>query len=57
MKFKLEEAKFKNIDIKKVSRVFKDLEFKTLLARVEKLKKNNNYELKEVDKFARNEKN
>lgn len=56
LKFKLEEAKFKNIDIKKVSRVFKDLEFKTLLARVEKLKKNNNYELKEVDKFARNEK-
>jgi len=58
LKFKLEEAEFKNIDIEKITKVFKDLEFKTLLTRVEKLKKNKNsdYKPENVDKFARNEK-
>jgi DNA polymerase-1 len=57
-KFKLEESQFNNIDIEKITKVFKDLEFKTLLPRVEKLKKNINkdYKVKKVDKFARNEK-
>jgi len=58
LKFKLEEAEFKNIDIEKITKVFKNLEFKTLLSRVEKLKKNKNsdYKPENIDKFARNEK-
>jgi len=58
LKFKLEEAEFKNININKITKVFKDLEFKTLLPRVEKLKKkkNNDYKPKNIDKFARNKK-
>jgi DNA polymerase-1 len=57
-KFKLEEAEFKSINIDKITKVFKDLEFKTLLPRVEKLKKskNSNYKPENIDKFARNEK-
>ncbi|MFP4514448.1 MAG: DNA polymerase I [Parcubacteria group bacterium] len=57
-KFKLDEAEFKDIQLDKISKVFKDLEFKTLLPRAEKLKKNKNddYKSKDIDKFARNEK-
>jgi len=57
-KFKLKEAEFKNINIDKIAKVFKDLEFKTLLPRVEKLKKikDNNYTPENIDKFARNKK-
>jgi DNA polymerase-1 len=58
LNFKLEEAKFKDIDMDKITNVFKDLEFKTLLPRVEKLKKNKNsdYKPENINKFARNEK-
>ncbi|MCF7794944.1 DNA polymerase I [Patescibacteria group bacterium] len=57
-KFKLEEAEFNNIEIDKITKLFKDLEFKTLLPRVEKLKKdkNKNYKPENIDKFARNKK-
>ena len=54
--FDLKKAEFKEIDKEKISKTFKDLEFKTLLPRLDNLKatkKSKNKE-KEIDKFARN---
>lgn len=48
----LEKARFKDFDLNKILDLFSELEFKSLLPRVQELSKNNNSE-NDVDKFER----
>ncbi len=55
IKFDLEKARFGNLKLDKILELFSELEFKTLLPRVQELSKDNKNE-ETIDKFARNKK-
>ncbi|MBT4277714.1 DNA polymerase I [Candidatus Falkowbacteria bacterium] len=54
MKFNLEEARFKDLNIEKITKTFQDLEFNSLLSRLNKITKTVNQEESIEDKFERN---
>ena len=55
LKLDLEKAKFRDLKMDKILDLFSELEFKTLLPRVQELSGNNKSE-ESIDKFARNKK-